>query len=138
MESFPCGDRQTAGSFFNHGIDMTGKVELKGMKFFAHHGCFHEEKIIGNHFVVDFSAEMEVGKAAASDDLDDALNYQLIFDIVKEEMAVSSNLLEHVGGRIVARVVKSFPQIRSGYVAISKLNPPLGGQVDASKVTLFF
>lgn len=117
---------------------MTGKVELTGMRFFAHHGCFHEEKIIGNHFVVDFSAELEIGKAAASDNLDDALNYQLIFNIVKEEMAISSNLLEHVAGRIAARVRDSFPQILSGYVAISKLNPPLGGQVDASKVTLVF
>lgn len=116
----------------------TGKIELTGMKFFAHHGCFHEEKVIGNHFIVDFSAELEMGKAVESDNLDDALNYQSVFDIVKEEMAVSSNLLEHVAGRIVKRVKSDFPCIISGYVAVSKLNPPLGGQVEASKITLYF
>lgn len=115
-----------------------GKIELCGMKFFAHHGCFKEEKLIGNHFIVDFSAEVDMSVAAKSDNLDDALNYQLIFDIVKEEMAVSSNLLEHVAGRIVGRVKARFPQILSGQVSVAKLNPPLGGQVDASKVTLYF
>lgn len=115
-----------------------GKIELCGMEFFAYHGCFEEEKTIGNHFVVDFSAEMDITKPSESDNLEDALNYQLIFNIVKEEIFHSSNLLEHIAGRIVKRVRADFPYVLSGQVSIAKLNPPLGGQVGASKVTMYF
>ena len=39
---------------------MIGELELKGMKFYASHGCFEEEKIIGNYFVVDFMAKVDM------------------------------------------------------------------------------
>ncbi len=113
-----------------------GKIELCGMKFFAHHGCFHEEKVIGNYFTVDFAVWTDTSAAALSDDLDDTLNYQLIYDIVKEEMAVPSNLLEHVAGRILRRVRVAFPDVEKATVTISKLNPPLGGEVGASRLTM--
>ena len=81
-----------------------GKVELCGMRFFAHHGCFAEEKTIGNYFIVDFAAETDVTAASESDNLDDALNYQVIYDIVKEEMAVQS------AGTCGRQDTQAFPQ----------------------------
>lgn len=113
-----------------------GKIELQGMRFFAHHGCFSEERTIGNYFIVDLEVEADLSTASVSDSLEDTLNYQLLFDIVKEEMAVPSDLLEHVAGRIIRRVRAVFPDICSGSVSISKINPPLGGEVAASRVTL--
>lgn len=106
------------------------------MKFFAHHGCFSEEKTIGNFFIVDFSVETDTDKAGESDNLDDALNYQRIYDIVKDEMSVPSNLLEHVATRILKRFRAEFPCTGEATVSISKLNPPLGGEVACSRVTL--
>ena len=102
------------------------------MRFFAHHGCFAEERTIGNYFIVDFAAETDMTAASESDNLDDALNYQVIYDIVKEEI----NLLEHVAGRILRHFRRVFPEIASASVSISKLNPPLGGEVGASRVTM--
>ena len=113
-----------------------GIIELKGMRFFAHHGCFSEEKTIGNFFVVDFTVVADLSAAGESDDLEDTLNYQKIFDMVKEEMEVSSNLLEHVATRILKRFKAAFPETGKATVSISKLNPPLGGEVAASKVTM--
>ena len=96
------------------------------MRFFAHHGCFAEERTIGNYFIVDFAAETDMTAASESDNLDDALNYQVIYD----------NLLEHVAGRILRHFRRVFPEIASASVSISKLNPPLGGEVGASRVTM--
>ena len=87
-----------------------GVLELKEIKIFARHGCFEEERKIGNWFIVDFRAEMDVMTAAMSDSLDDAVNYQIIFDIVKEEMEIPSNLLENVAYRILKRV-KELPRL---------------------------
>ncbi len=115
-----------------------GKIELCGMQFFAHHGCFEEEKIIGNLFVVDFAAEVDMQKPSETDCLEDAVNYQLIYDIIKEEMAVSSDLLEHVAGRMGRRIKAQFPMLQHITIAVAKLAPPIGGQVGASRITMNF
>ncbi len=115
-----------------------GKIELCGMEFFAHHGCFEEEKIVGNYFLVDFSAEVDMDLPSQTDRLEDAVNYQIIYDITKEEMAVSSDLLEHVVGRIGRRVKATFPQLQHITVSVSKMQPPLGGTVHSSKITMTF
>lgn len=108
------------------------------MVFFSKHGCFTEERTIGNKFIVDFCAETDMGKAALSDNLDDAVNYQLIYNVISKEMEIPSSLLENVAGRIIDRVKREFPAIISASVSVSKLNPPLGGEVGASKVTLSY
>ena len=72
-----------------------GTIELEGMEFRANHGCLEREKVVGNDFVVDFRGEVNMTAAIESDNLEDAVNYALIYDIVAREMAVPSNLLEH-------------------------------------------
>lgn len=113
------------------------RVELVDMEFFAHHGCFEEERVIGNKFIVNIWVECDCTKPSESDDINDALNYQTLYDIVKREMAIPSHLLEHVAGRILSAVKKSFPYIAAAQVKIDKLNPPLGGKVGASRVTMW-
>ncbi|MDY5824300.1 MAG: dihydroneopterin aldolase [Candidatus Coprenecus sp.] len=115
-----------------------GVLELKDIKIFARHGCFEEEREIGNWFIVDFSAERDIMTDAMSDSLDDAVNYQIIFDIISEEMEIPSNLLENVAYRILRRVKERFPRINSASVSVAKVNPPLGGQVGASRITLSY
>ena len=111
---------------------MKSRIELKNMEFFAHHGCFGEERLIGNKFLVvaDSSA------AAETDDINDAVNYQILYDIVANEMAIPSHLLEHVANRILESVRRAFPQISSAEISIDKLNPPLGGKVGSSRVVM--
>lgn len=115
---------------------IIGRVELDRMEFFAHHGCFEEEQVIGNKFIVTFSAKTELSLPAHSDNIEDALNYQSVYNIIKKEMMVKSHLLEHVALRILNAVKEAFPYIIEAEVSIEKLNPPLGGQVRASRVVM--
>ncbi len=117
-------------------MNKIGRVELVDMEFFSTHGCFEEERIIGNKFIVNCWVDYDCSKAAESDDINDALNYQELYDIVKAEMAQPSHLLEHVAGRIISRVSSLFPYIVDAQITIDKINPPLGGKVGASRVTL--
>ncbi len=112
------------------------RVELVNMEFFAHHGCFSEEQIIGNKFIVNFRAETDLLKPSATDNINDALNYQEVYNIIREEMGKKSHLLEHVAGRILSAVKTKYPYIKSAQVSIDKLNPPLGGLVGASRVVM--
>ncbi len=115
---------------------MNGLIELEEMSFYAYHGCFKEEQVVGNKFTVNIAFTTNCKVAAASDHLSDAVNYVQIYNITKHEIAIKSHLLEHVGARIVNAIVAEFPQISSLKVKISKLNPPVGGQMKQVSVTL--
>lgn len=117
-------------------MEFMGKLELRDMVFFAHHGCFEQERVIGNRFIVDFEAVLDVSIPAKSDDINDALNYQRVYELIKEQMEIPSNLLEHIAARIIKRIRDSFPYVDSISISISKVNPPLGGEVGASKITI--
>lgn len=114
-----------------------GTIELEGMEFRAFHGCLEREKTVGNDFVVDFRGEMDMSAAAESDDLRDAVNYAEIYEVIKEEMARPSDLLEHVTGRIVKALEEKFPQFISFSVRVSKKRPPVSGVVQWSRITMY-
>ncbi len=113
----------------------TGVIELEEMEFYAYHGHFKEEQIVGNKFLVNITIETDCSKAAKTDELEDALNYVSIYEITKEEMAVKSYLLESLVGRIINRIHSEFPQIISSKVKVSKLNPPMGGRMEKVSIT---
>ena len=106
-----------------------GKIRLEGMEFFAYHGCFDEEQIIGTHFLVDLEFDYDSTGAETSDHLSDAVNYQEVYRIVREEMEKKSYLMEHVARRILKAVANAFPGVTGIKVCISKVNPPVGGKV---------
>lgn len=112
-------------------------IDLEGMRFHANHGCFDEERTIGTDFVVDLKLNVDASEAQESDDIATTVNYQEVYNCVAEEMAIPSHLLEHVAGRITRSLMGRFKSIRWVSVKVSKLNPPLGGQLYAASVTLF-
>ena len=115
---------------------MSGLIEIEGMEFYAYHGYYPIEKQVGGRFLVSVHLGVDCEKAGQSDRLGDALNYQAVYDIVKCEMAVSSDLLEHVCSRIMDALFAGFPQIEGATVKLSKMNPPLGGEVEKVSVSI--
>ena len=112
-----------------------GQIRLNGMDFFAYHGCYREEQVTGNHFLVEITMDTDMDVASKTDDLCDALDYADAYELVKQEMAVRSHLLEHVSARIIDRLFERFPQIEQAEVCVAKLNPPIGGQTQSVSVT---
>ena len=111
-------------------------ISIEEMEFYAYHGCFKEEQIIGTRFLVDLYLETDTTDAENSDKLDDTVNYQEVYLLVKREMEIKSKLLEHVGRRILNSISEQFPQIVSAEIKISKMNPPLGGKMKNVSLTL--
>jgi 7,8-dihydroneopterin aldolase/epimerase/oxygenase len=113
-----------------------GLIEIENMEFYSYHGHYREERIIGNRFIVDLQVATSLGRASETDDLNDTVNYQSAYEIVKEQMLIKSNLLEHVAKRILDSLYERFSSLESVTVKISKMNPPLGGQIGRVSVTL--
>jgi dihydroneopterin aldolase len=105
-------------------------ISIEGMEFFAYHGCFKEEQIIGTKFRIDLYLEADTRKAEFSDELHDTVNYQAVYELVKDEMKTKSKLLEHVGRRILNRIKQEYAEVEYARIKIRKLNPPLGGKMD--------
>ena len=112
------------------------KVSINNMRFYAHHGCFEQERQIGTHFSVDLSFEADTSKAEVSDSIEDTVNYLSVYQTVKAQMEQPSHLLEHVARRIGEAVLRQYPPVSYVNVKVSKLNPPLGGQMDSVSVSL--
>lgn len=113
-----------------------GVIEIEGMHFYAFHGHFETERIVGNDFIVDLKIKTDCSGASETDELNDALNYQVVYDLVKQEMAITSKLLEHVAKRILDALFAQFPQLKKAKVKVSKMNPPMGGEIEKVSVTL--
>ncbi len=111
-------------------------ISIEGMEFYAYHGCFYEEQIIGTKFLVDLYLETDTSEAEKSDKLKQTVNYQDVYLLVKNEMEKKSNLLENVARRILNSIGKRYPQIMFLRIKLSKMNPPIGGKVERVSLTL--
>lgn len=113
-----------------------GTIKLKNIRTFSYHGCLVEESKIGSEYRVDLKVKTDLRKSSSSDDLKDTVDYVLLNKIVVEEMAIRSNLLEHVAHRINTRIFKEVPEISRIILEVSKLNPPIGGDVEAVTIEM--
>ena len=111
-------------------------ITLENMEFYAYHGCFAEEQIIGTRFLVDLFLETDTAEAEKSDDLSTTVNYQAVYLLVKKEMEHKSKLLEHLARRILDKIALTYPEVSSAKIKVSKMNPPLGGKLERVSVEL--
>ena len=115
---------------------MKHKIEVNGIKLYAFHGCLEEEARIGGHYVVDVTIITDFSEAANSDDLSKTVDYVYVNAIVKKEMAIRSKLIETVGQRIFSRIKNELNGVFELSVKITKLTPPINGDVDSVAIEI--
>jgi 7,8-dihydroneopterin aldolase/epimerase/oxygenase len=107
-----------------------GKIVIEEMEFYAFHGHYREEQIVGNRFLVDLEMKTDLSVPAGSDNLNDAVNYQRAYQIIKNEMRrTKSYLLENIGKRILDALFAEMSGIEKATIRVRKLNPPMGGTI---------
>lgn len=104
-------------------------LSIEGMEFYAHHGCFIEERTIGTWFEADIYMYVDTTEARETDNLEAAVNYAEVYGKIKEEMNIPSKLIEHVAGRIARRVLNDYPKVEKVRIKVAKRNPPLGERI---------
>ena len=107
-----------------------GVIKVENIRVFAYHGCLSEEKKIGSDYRVDLEVKADLQTSARTDKLGDTVNYVLLNKIIKEEMLRPSHLLETVAKRILLKVLSEDDLVKQATVWVSKLNPPIGGDVE--------
>lgn len=113
-----------------------GKVKVRNIRVYAHHGCLGEETIIGSEYRVDVVVSANLESASVSDQLGETVDYVHINHIVRKEMAIPSKLLEHVGQRIINSILDEIAIVNKVKVGVTKINPPIGGDVEGVTIIL--
>ena len=112
------------------------KIHLESIQLYAYHGCLPEEALIGSNYTVDVVMETNFSDAALHDDLNETIDYCIVFTIVKEEMAIRANLLENVALRIVNRFKSELKALHKVKLTVTKLNPPMNGNVKGVSIII--
>ena len=113
-----------------------GTIKVKNIRIYAYHGCLLEEGKIGSDYQVDLSVKANLKKSAKTDELSDTVDYVHLNQIVKEEMAIRTKLLETVADKILDRILLEIPLVDHVKVEVSKLNPPIGGNVELVSIVM--
>lgn len=110
------------------------RIDVKGIRLFAYHGCMDEESRIGTDYEVNLSVWADLSVSAETDKLKDTVDYVALNRIVKEEMAIRAKLLEVVAQRIINRILTEEALVQEVEVSVSKLAPPIQGDVERVSV----
>ncbi len=114
-----------------------GKIVIEEMEFYAFHGHYQEEQIVGNRFLVDLELESNLTAPAESDQLVDAVNYQQAYQLIKKEMRrKKSNLLENIAKRILDALYAEMEGIEKATIRVRKMHPPMGGPIKSVGITM--
>ena len=107
---------------------------LNDVRLYAFHGVMKQERRVGGEYSVSLRVHYNIDRAMETDEVADTLNYADLLEVVKREMAVPSNLLEHVAGRIGQAVFCAYPQVGAVELTVTKLNPPMGADCAGASV----
>ena len=113
-----------------------GIIKVTGIKLYAFHGCLKEESHIGGNYIVDVIIHSDFKDVLASDDIKDTVDYSRVYQIVKAQMAIRSNLIEHLAKRIGDEIMQ-LSRVESVEVTVNKLNPPMNGNVESVSAVVF-
>ena len=111
-------------------------IRLEKLRFRAFHGVLPQERIVGGDFELTLRIGYPWQQAMESDAVGDTLDYAAVYRLVRAEMALPSQLLEHVAGRIVKALLRDFPQITSVDLWLTKVTPPMGADSEGAGVEL--
>lgn len=117
---------------------MINTIHIERLALRGYHGVMPQESIVGAMFYVTLHIDVEVSdEAILNDNLAGTVSYADIIQVVKQEMSVSSALLEHLAYRVGHKLITDFSSIKSLNIRIDKENPPCGVCVDNIGVSLF-
>lgn len=113
---------------------MKSYILLNELHFHAFHGVGTQEQLVGNDFVVSLKLRTDLSRAMQSDEVNDTVSYADVFQSVKEEMEMPSQLLEHVAGRIIQRLFDDYPTVDEITLTLLKRNPPMNADIASAGV----
>jgi dihydroneopterin aldolase len=101
-------------------------VQLHQLLFHAYHGVHEEEMVLGNEYMVDCSVAF-YENAHLITQINDTVNYALIYEIIQKRMRIPTQLLETIAMEIGHEIHRKYADLKRIDISITKLHPPIEG-----------
>ena len=109
-------------------------ISVEGIRVFSYHGHLPEEAKLGGHFIVNVWVVADTSEVEKTDDLNHTVDYVKIIEIVKDQMAIRSDMIEHPARRIVDTILP-LNKVQKVKVEVEKIDPPIDATFDKISVT---
>ena len=98
-------------------------ISLHNLIFYSFHGVHEEEKVLGNNYKVNVAITFNTNEEITA--LEQTINYELVYDIIKKRMDIPAKLLETLAQDLAQKIYDFDNRIASINVSIEKKNPPI-------------
>ena len=116
---------------------MKAKVLIERLELHAYHGWHPHEGEFGQPYSIDVELLTDVGAAASSDHLSDALDYDAIVATTKSIFTGRRHkLVESAGVELARGLMARFPAVDEALVRVRKLTPPIPERIGAVGIEL--
>lgn len=113
------------------------EITLKNCAFFARHGVFSEEEVLGQRFFVDAYLKVAPGGALEDDNIDHTVNYGEVFAVIERIVTGTRRyLIEALALDVAKTICREFPMVISARITIRKPNAPVQGVLDYVDVSV--
>jgi 7,8-dihydroneopterin aldolase/epimerase/oxygenase len=99
-------------------------IELKDVRFQAHHGLYKNESKTGNTYHIDLSVKFDEGDASF-DALENTIDYVELYDIVRRRMQSTTHLIEKLCKGIIEQIKLQYPFVKEITISIYKIQAPI-------------
>ena len=115
---------------------IKSQVLLQDVRIYGFHGVLPQEQIVGAYYIINMEIDTDFSQAMENDEIDTTISYADVYDIIKAEMEIPTQLLEHVAGRICRTIFDRFPTAQAIRLEILKENPPMGAECRGAGVRI--
>ena len=98
-------------------------INLNNLSFYAFHGIYKEEQILGNPYEVNVVISFEATEQVTT--LEQTINYEKVYEIIQQRMLIPTALLETLAQEMTQEIYKYDNRITSISVSIEKKDPPI-------------
>ena len=118
-------------------MTLIGRILIEQLEVHAYHGWHAHEKEFGQPFTVDIELEADIAQEAASDDLQDALDYAAIVRTTRKLFVEKRyKLVEAAAASLARGLLAQFTRVRAVEIRVRKLKPPIPERLAAVGVKL--
>jgi len=109
-------------------------IKLRDLHFFAFHGLYEYEKLLGNTFIVDAEVSFNTDEKISS--IKQTINYVSVYNIIKQRMQTPTALLEILVQDLADLIFELDNRIKSISITVTKKDPPIANMEGTVGVNL--
>lgn len=120
-------------------MSLNSRILIERLEIFAYHGCFEQEKLLGQRFTLDMTLDVDISLSAQSDRLEDTVDYGAVVGVASKAFTARPfNLLEAAARAVAEAVLAAFPAVAGLAITLRKVSPPIPAALGAVGVSLEF